>query len=115
MRCVRVNELLHLETHGEYHKSAGEDERSMWTGLVGQKGPVHLEFGNLFIGRDAPDVKPERKLAQAFSSCFEHEGLAQPNLAAEALGVRCHSTRRSQTNPRIVHNGFNAKRPLKMP
>ena len=88
--AFKVNELLHLETHGEYHKSAGEDERSMWTGLVGQKGQVHLEFGNLFHWpKDAPDVKPERKLAEAFDKELLRGMKVWPNqvLAAEALGV----------------------------
>ena len=88
--ALKVNELLHLETHGEYQKSAGEDERSMWTGLVGQKGQVHLEFGNLFQWpKDAPDVKPERQLAQAFDRELLRGMKVWPNqiLAAEALGV----------------------------
>ena len=88
--AFKVNELLHLETHGEYHKSAGEDERSMWAGLVGQKGQVHLEFGNLFHWpKDTPDVKPERKLAEAFDKELLRGMKVWPNqvLAAEALGV----------------------------
>ena len=88
--ALKVNELLHLETHGEYQKSAGEDEQSMWTGLVGQKGQVHLEFGNLFQWpKDASDVKPERQLAQAFDRELLRGMKVWPNqiLAAEALGV----------------------------
>ena len=45
--AFKVNELLHLEKHGAYTKADGEDERSMWTGLVGQKGKVHLQFGDV--------------------------------------------------------------------
>ena len=45
--AFKMNELLHLEKHGTYTKADGEDERSMWTGLVGQKGKVHLQFGDV--------------------------------------------------------------------
>ena len=88
--AFKVNELLHIETHGAYQKSSGEDERSMWTGLVGQKGQVHLEFGNPFHWpKDAPDVKPERHLASAFDRRLLRGMKVWPNqiLAAEALGV----------------------------
>jgi hypothetical protein len=88
--AFKVNELLHIETHGAYQKSSGEDERSMWTGLVGQKGQVHLEFGNPFHWpKDAPDVKPERHLASAFDRRLLSGMKVWPNqiLAAEALGV----------------------------
>lgn len=88
--ALKVNELLHLETHGDYQKSSGEDELSMWTGLVGQKGHVHLEFGCPFHWpRDAPDVKPERQLSQAFDRELLQGMKVWPNqiLAAEALGV----------------------------
>lgn len=88
--AFKVNELLHIETHGAYQKSSGEDERSMWTGLVGQKGQVHLEFGNPFHWpKDAPDVKPERHLASAFDRQLLRGMKVWSNqiLAAEALGV----------------------------
>ena len=60
--AFKVNELLHLEMHGAYQKSSGEDERSMdWA--RGTKGQVHLEFGRVFEWpQDAPEVKPERLL-----------------------------------------------------
>ena len=88
--AFKVNELLHIESHGAYQKTSGEDERSMWTGLVGQKGQVHLEFGNPFHWpKDAPDVKPERHLASAFDRRLLSGMKVWPNqiLAAEALGV----------------------------
>ena len=45
LRCVEVHELLSKDAHGAYVKSDGEDELSMWLGLSGPKGRVHLEFG----------------------------------------------------------------------
>ena len=91
--ALKVNELLHIETHGEYTKSPGEDERSMWTGLVGQKGKVHLEFGKLFHWPDGtPDIKPERLLATTFDKHLLRGMRVWSNqvLAAEALGLDVH-------------------------
>lgn len=88
--AFKVNELLHLETHGEYQKSQGEDERSMWAGLVGQKGQVHLEFGDVFQWpEDVPDFKPERHIALTFDQHLLRGMRTWANqiLAAEALGV----------------------------
>ena len=88
--AFKVNELLHLEMHGAYQKSSGEDERSMWTGLVGQKGQVHLEFGRVFEWpQDAPEVKPERHLAHAFDRQLIRGMKVWANqiLAAEALAL----------------------------
>ena len=87
--AFKVNELLHLETHGEYQKSPGEDEQSMWAGLVGQKGQVHLEFGDVFRWpSNVPEVKPERLLANLFDQQLLLGMKVWPNqvLAAEALG-----------------------------
>ena len=57
---------------------------------MGQKGQVHLEFGQPFHWpEDAPDVKPERQLSQAFDRELLQGMKVWPNqiLAAEALGV----------------------------
>ena len=52
--AFKVNELLHLEMHGAYQKSSGEDERSMWTGLVGQKGRSTSNLGGCLNGLKTP-------------------------------------------------------------
>ena len=87
--AMKVNELLHFEKFGTYIKAQGEDERSMWTGLVGQKGNVHLEFGEILPWQvDAEEVKPERSMAKKLDEVL-HEGMKTwPNqrLAAEHLG-----------------------------
>lgn len=87
--AFKVNELLHLEKHGSYTKAEGEDERSMWTGLVGQKGKVHLEFGHVLPWQaSSEEVKPERTMALQFDEALHRGMRAWPNqrLAAQHLG-----------------------------
>ena len=87
--AFKVNELLHLEKHGSYTKAEGEDERSMWTGLVGQKGKVHLEFGHVLPWQaSSEEVKPERTMALQFDEALHRGMRAWPNqrLAALHLG-----------------------------
>lgn len=87
--AMKVNELLHLEVNGEYIKSPGEDERSMWTGLMGQKGRVHLEFGDLLSWQPSDEPKPERAMAKALDQSLHRGMKVWPNqrLAAEHLGL----------------------------
>lgn len=87
--AMKVNELLHLEENGEYIKSPGEDERSMWTGLMGQKGRVHLEFGDMLFWESFEQVKPERTMAKALDRSLHRGMKVWPNqrLAAEHLGL----------------------------
>ena len=88
--AMKVHELLHHAEHGSYEKAPGEDELSMWTGLAGQKGRVHLEFGRILNWHAAEeDRKPERAMANTFDLHL-HEGMKRwPNqrLAAEHLGL----------------------------
>ena len=77
------------EKHGTYTKAEGEDERSMWTGLVGQKGKVHLEFGHVLPWQGASEeVKPERTMALQFDEAST-EACAWPNqrLGSGAFGM----------------------------
>ncbi len=88
--ALKVNELLHKERDGQYAKSPGEDELSMWTGLVGQKGRVHLEFGHVLRWEESPESrKVEREMARAFDACLMDgmKAWANQGLAAEALGL----------------------------
>ena len=86
----KVNELLHKEHHGEYKKQPGEDQLSMLTGLSGQKGRVHIEFGQKM---DWPahlnDSRPERETAKLFDKRLAQGMQVWPNqiLSAEALGM----------------------------
>ena len=87
--AFKVNELLHMEKHGTYTKAEGEDERSMWTGLVGRKGKVHLEFGHVLPWQaSSEEVKPERTMALQFDEALHRGMRAWPNqrLAAKHLG-----------------------------
>lgn len=43
---------LYLSRGGEYHKAAGEDVRSVVTGIMGPKGKIHLEIGRPLSRRD---------------------------------------------------------------
>lgn len=87
---LKVNELLSKEKTGSYQKQPGEDELSMWTGLVGQKGRVHLEFGSILHWHEEPGSrKAERDMASAFDNRLM-DGMklwANQGLAAEALGL----------------------------
>ena len=86
----KVNELLQTEKTGTYQKQPGEDERSMWTGLVGQKGRVHLEFGGILPWQDNPTSnRPEKDMARAFDLRLTDGMKLWPNqgLAARALGM----------------------------
>jgi hypothetical protein len=89
---LKVNELLHTEKTGQYQKSPGEDERSMWTGLVGQKGRVHLEFGKILEWEENEGAKKaERDMATTFDwylmrgmKPWSNQGLAARHLGLDA-------------------------------
>ncbi|NRA60258.1 MAG: 1-acyl-sn-glycerol-3-phosphate acyltransferase [Psychrobium sp.] len=49
-------ELATIEATGEYKKDVGEDLKSITQGLIGQKGRVHIEFGESIQG-DYSDSK----------------------------------------------------------
>lgn len=51
-------ELYETATTGNYQKAEGEDDRSIVTGIVGQKGDVHIAFGEPLQGlfNDAEQV-----------------------------------------------------------
>ncbi len=42
---LKARELYETEQHGRYEKSESEDDRSIVAGIIGQKGRVHLSFG----------------------------------------------------------------------
>lgn len=89
---LKVNELLHTEKTGQYQKAPGEDERSMWTGLVGQKGRVHLEFGKILEWEENEGAKKaERDMATTFDrhlmsgmKPWSNQGLAARHLGLDA-------------------------------
>jgi 1-acyl-sn-glycerol-3-phosphate acyltransferase len=87
---LKVNELLHTEKTGKYQKAPGEDELSMWTGLVGQKGRVHLEFGQILRWEENEgSKKAERDMATSFDRHLMSGMKPWPNqgLAARHLGL----------------------------
>jgi hypothetical protein len=88
--ALKVNELLHRETSGAYSKVPGEDELSMWTGLVGAKGRVHLEFSSVMSWEHSTeDSRPERGMALAYDRRLMAGMRLWPNqrIAAEQLGL----------------------------
>lgn len=89
--AFKINELLHLDKKGQYAKQPGEDELSMWTGLVGHKGRVHLEFGDIlpWHNEEEDSRKPERDMAQRFDIALLDGMKTWPNqrLAAERLAL----------------------------
>jgi hypothetical protein len=87
---LKVNELLHRERSGMYSKAPGEDELSMWTGLVGPKGRVHLEFSSVISWQESSrDSRPEKGMASAFDDRLMEGMRLWPNqkMAAEHLGL----------------------------
>ena len=88
--ALKVRELLLRERDGAYTKQPGEDEKSMWMGLVGKKGRVNLHFSDVFAWEaDTDDRKPERGMAQRLDERL-HTGMkVWPNqrLSAAWLGL----------------------------
>ena len=87
--AMKVNEVLHRMKYGSYEKAQGEDELSMWTGLAGQKGRVHIEFGEVVKWEThLEERKPERGMATKFDESLMGGMKIWPNqlLASEALG-----------------------------
>ena len=99
--AMKVNEVLHRMKYGSYEKAQGEDELSMWTGLAGQKGRVHIEFGEVVKWEThLEERKPERGMATKFDESLMCGMKIWPNqlLASEALG-REATTRHSEEKP----------------
>ena len=58
---AKARELYIIDMAGSYAKSAEEDVESIITGLVGQKGRVHLHIGEVITGEfDSPQALAER-------------------------------------------------------
>jgi len=74
-------ELATLEDTGEYHKSEGEDLRSITLGLVGHKGRVHIEFGTPITG----DYQDSKSIAKEIDrQIISNYKLYDSNLTAKA-------------------------------
>jgi len=100
--ALKVHELLTKERFGHYVKQQGEDELSMWTGLVGYKGRVCLHFGSILDWKtDSDSKKPERDMARLFDMQM-HAGMKiWPNqrLSCEFLGLKETSSSQTSTEP----------------
>ncbi|MEY3010312.1 MAG: hypothetical protein RLZZ314_954 [Bacteroidota bacterium] len=100
--AMKVHELLTKERFGHYVKQQGEDELSMWTGLVGYKGRVCLHFGSILDWKtDSDSKKPERDMARLFDMQM-HAGMKiWPNqrLSCEFLGLKETSSSQTSTEP----------------
>jgi hypothetical protein len=54
---LKARELSHMAEYGDYKKSENEDLNSIASGLMGQKGRVHVYFGKPLEGRmDSPEA-----------------------------------------------------------
>ncbi|MBD1573546.1 1-acyl-sn-glycerol-3-phosphate acyltransferase [Vibrio sp. S17_S38] len=54
---AKANELYQMETNGHYQKTEFEDIESIVTGIIGDKGRVHVSFGDVVTGDfEAPDL-----------------------------------------------------------
>ncbi|MDA0729004.1 MAG: hypothetical protein O3B70_00355 [Bacteroidetes bacterium] len=107
--AMKVHELLTKQRDGQYVKQPGEDELSMWTGLVGFKGRVCLQFGPMLEWMaDVESKKPERDMAKTFDMQM-HAGMKiWPNqlLSAEFLGL----DEILSSDDRVVHVGEDDRR-----
>jgi len=82
----KAHELSVIDHDGVYDKSADEDLQSMILGLLGQKGRVHLHFGEPIVGAiDTPEA-----LASAVDVSVMRGMRIYPThvAAAEALGAK---------------------------
>lgn len=87
---LKVHEVLSVAKHGSYTKKPGEDELSMWRGMIGQKGRVHLTFhGIMPWASENMSERPERAMAASIDRKLLGGMKIWPNqrLAAESLGL----------------------------
>jgi 1-acyl-sn-glycerol-3-phosphate acyltransferase len=62
--AAKAHELAQIEVDGSYEKAEHEDLKSIATGIVGQKGHVHVHFGTPVSG----DYSDASELAQAIDA-----------------------------------------------
>lgn len=86
--AMKVKELLLTEKNGSYEKADGEDEMSMFLGLTGDKGRVHLHFSEAVKWQEVEGERQEKVLADLVDKAIFKGYKIFPNqiLAANYLG-----------------------------
>ncbi len=80
---AKARELYHQRTTGSYQKQQHEDVKSIALGITGQKGQVHVAFGQVLDGHyldtDAVVEEIDRQILQNYvlhsTNCFAYEQL----------------------------------------
>ena len=67
---MKANEL-YLKTHGGYKKAEGEDTNSVVTGIIGEKGQIHLALGKPLTAAELT-VDDSRDLAEHVASVLDN-------------------------------------------
>ncbi len=71
--AAKANELYEMEVKGEYQKGEHEDVESIALGISGQKGHVHVSFGEPIQGQfDTPDAVAEEVDRQVIGNYVLH-------------------------------------------
>lgn len=85
---MKVKELLETEKNGSYEKRDGEDEMSMFLGLTGDKGRVHLHFCGRVEWEEREGERQEKVLAELVDDAIFRSYEIYPNqiLSAKYLG-----------------------------
>ncbi len=81
--AAKARELYHLRTAGKYQKEEHEDVRSIAQGITGQKGHVHVTFGDVLDGDHADTDQVVEAIDQQVlaryvlhpSNCFAYQML----------------------------------------
>ena len=91
--AMKVKELLLTEKNGSYEKAEGEDEMSMFLGLTGDKGRVHLHFSKTIEWKEVEGERQEKVLADLVDKAIFKGYKIFPNqiLAARHLGYDIES------------------------
>jgi 1-acyl-sn-glycerol-3-phosphate acyltransferase len=71
---LKARELSHIAEHGEYKKGENEDLNSIASGLMGQKGNVHLCYGRPIEGHmDSPEAVASEADRQIITNYHLHK------------------------------------------
>lgn len=77
--CSKVMELASIELTGKYHKAPDDDYNSMYNGLMGFKGRVHISFGEVItpeilktLDGDVPRNEKIKNLAEYIDDFVHH-------------------------------------------
>lgn len=73
--ALKARELRHIRDFGAYKKALNEDEQSMVTGLLGNKGAVHLEFGKVLNGEldSLVEIKNKNELIRNIAGLIDRQ------------------------------------------